>query len=141
MWEWGSGGSTKWFGERVAKLWSMEHTVEWNKRTARFVTGMDNVFLMRKDLDGDYIKEIHRFPNEFFDCVLIDGRNRVACVRAAVSKAKKVIVLDNGLRERYKLARKLMDDIGWDMYVARWGGENTKESWHSLVWVKPGVEL
>jgi len=66
MWEWGSGRSTQWFGKRVKKLWSMEHKIKWFQIAKKACENMENVFLMHKPLEGDYIKEITRFPDQFF---------------------------------------------------------------------------
>jgi len=139
MWEWGSGGSTKWFGERVKKLWSMEHDKDWYSKTKRDCKDMEHVYLMHKPLGGDYVKEITRFPDQFFDCILVDGRNRTECVKAAARKARKVVMLDNALRGEYAGALQFMEHQQvWKSELVKWAVPNKagviKKSWHTMIW-------
>jgi len=138
MWEWGSGGSTPWFGERVDKLWSMEHSPSWFNKVKQSCEGMENVNLTCKSLDDNYVQEISQFPDTYFDCVLVDGRKRVECVKAAARKTKRYLILDNALRKQYSSARQYMESqYVWTPKVVKWeepiNGE-IKKSWHAMVW-------
>jgi len=51
-----------------------------------------------------YISEIDQYDDESFDCIIIDGRERVGCLVYAIPKLKPggVIVLDDSFRPKYK---------------------------------------
>jgi len=98
--EFGCGGSTIWLSERVESLVSVEHNVKWYSRIKEHV---ENVDLRR--MDRPYANVVRGFPNEHFDLVLIDGRDRVECAKACWKKLKKkgLLMLDNAERARYIL--------------------------------------
>jgi hypothetical protein len=116
----------------------MENNRDWFNKTKKMCKGMENVYLMHKLLSGDYITEITRFPDQFFDCILIDGRDRVECVKAASRKARQFVILDNALRGRYAGAIQFMEhQMIWKPMLVKWEepikGE-IKNSWHTMVW-------
>jgi predicted O-methyltransferase YrrM len=150
MWEFGSGLSTKWFAKRVKHLWSMEHDPSWHHSVKKACEELDNVTLMRCNLDSEYVTRISRHPDNFFDVVLVDGRKRVECFKAALPKTKGVIILDNGLRTRYREVFDIMGhDKDWLYYVSKWtdpvirDGQivPVKNSWHTCMWVKKGFSV
>ena len=59
------------------------------------------VMLVENDIDGKYCRPIHEIDG-LFDVVIVDGRDRVNCLRRALGKLNKegVIVLDDSQRER-----------------------------------------
>lgn len=110
--EFGSGVSTKWFGENAKEVISLEHNPEWHNKTTGLIDGLENVNLIlheanvidRTDLiDSCYTSEIEHLEDETFDFILIDGRNRVNCFLKSERLLKKggVIMLDNSEREEY----------------------------------------
>lgn len=134
LFEWGSGYSTPWFANRVKKLYSIEHDSQWYKKVLNLVEGRKNVEVLRFDVGSpQYITCIDRFPDRHFDCILIDGRRRVDCVRRAIAKTKYMLILDNGLRSTYMEARNLLGD--WSVKVFDFPG-NPKES-STLVYTRP----
>jgi len=152
MWEFGSGFSTAWFAERVQTLWSMEHTEYWHgaAKNACDRKGLKNVHLLLGKRGLDYQEKITNYPDGVFDCVLVDGRDRVECFKRAIPKTSKVIILDNGLRDRYSSVHAMMEDLPeWEKKIAKWtdpvirDGKVVPEdkSWHSIVWVKKGAKL
>lgn len=50
-----------------------------------------------------YIKEIDKFPDDYFDLVMIDGRARMGCFRKAINKIKigGTIIFDNSDLDEY----------------------------------------
>ncbi|MDJ0617413.1 MAG: hypothetical protein QNJ63_11820 [Calothrix sp. MO_192.B10] len=56
-------------------------------------------------IDGSYCRSITEF-NQEFDVVIVDGRDRVNCVKQAIGKLSKtgVIILDDSDRQRYSEA-------------------------------------
>jgi hypothetical protein len=53
-----------------------------------------------------YARAIHRFPEDYFDVVLVDGRARASCIRQALPHLKKggLLVIDNTERSYYLTA-------------------------------------
>lgn len=50
-----------------------------------------------------YVEEISKYPDEYFDLVVVDGRSRASCIRASANKVKigGYILLDNSERFEY----------------------------------------
>ena len=78
--EYGSGTSTIWWSDHVNRVVSCEHDKEWYQKLAPNIAG--NVDYIYFDLipGGNYSKAIKKFNDEF-DIVVIDGRDRVNCVK------------------------------------------------------------
>ena len=67
----------------------------------------------------DYVLYINKWPDYFFDLVLVDGRSRLACLRAAINKVKLggILMLDNSDYSRYQSSlEKVCIDLlsGWE---------------------------
>ena len=122
VYEYGSGASTFWLARRVAEVHSVEHHAAFGASMQSELTAFDNVSLRiiepvksatpvigsakegHNDLDfANYVNSIDDVEGEF-DLIVIDGRAREACLRAAVPRLKKdgIILFDNSLRRRYK---------------------------------------
>lgn len=101
MFEYGAGNSTFYFAKQVKFVYSVEHNQAWYAHVNSKLPA--NVLLSYIPLEGlGYQKAILQ-ELESFDIVLIDGRQRVACVKNAVEKltARGVVVLDDAEREKY----------------------------------------
>jgi hypothetical protein len=109
--EWGSGRSTLWFAQRIARLLSIEHNREWylRVRSRLDMSGIPNVDLhlcpvQASPDDGtpppEYLLPVASLQNECLDFALVDGIFRDACVRAVMPKLKPggLLVLDNANR-------------------------------------------
>ena len=59
-----------------------------------------------------YISKIDMYDDEYFDCIIIDGRERVGCLVYAIPKLKPggIIVLDDSFRPKYKEFFKLLNE-------------------------------
>ena len=96
VFEYGSGSSTLWFGKMAESVTAVEHDSAW----CDFVKGMapDNVNLLhRPEADlSSYINSIRMIANQP-DIVVVDGIERVECIRALIPvvKATCVIILDD----------------------------------------------
>ncbi len=62
-----------------------------------------------------YFQKIQKYPDNYFDFVLIDGRARVACMINEIDKIKNegILILDNSDREKYHSIFYIFD--GWKM--------------------------
>lgn len=131
--EWGAGASTIWIAKRVKKLYSMDNSEKWFKKVTDRLNelNMTNVELMLKDVDAGYTEQIKEFPDDHFDVVFVDGRERNMCVENARSKIKSggQLIFDNSQRPRYTGALVLMR--GWQERVRLYG------KWGTTIWTKP----
>jgi hypothetical protein len=102
VFEFGTGASTWWWADRVARLVSCEHDPAWGARLRGRLPA--HVELLEKPLEaGEYARAVAGYP-EAFEIVVIDGRERVACAREALEglKPEGVIVWDDTDRAEYE---------------------------------------
>jgi len=151
IFEYGSGGSTLFFAERCGELVSVEHDAEWGKAVhdavvkgkfdavdhqviesvkASIPAGADpsnpaDFISSDKNYIGcsfeDYARAIDRFPDDYFDLVIVDGRARPSCLTQAKSKVKPGgrLLLDNAERVHYQPAQRSLGSL-WS--VKKFGG-------------------
>lgn len=148
IFEYGSGGSTLFWASRVRQVVSVEHDEQWQsqmeqefaKQNAVNVTYVlasaeKDEFYQDKSpgdprayISGDpdyigkkfetYVKHIDKYPNRYFDFVIVDGRARPSCVLHALPKValNGFVVVDNTEREYYQEALDLMNNRKWKMW-------------------------
>lgn len=114
VFEYGSGYSTLFYAKLVRSVISIEYDQDWLELMQPKVP--ENVLLVakEKDVDGTYCRSIAEY-NQDFDVVIVDGRDRVNCVKQAMTKLSKagVVVLDDSSRERYQEALEYAEDQGF----------------------------
>jgi len=143
VFEWGMGGSSLFLARRAAHVVSIEHESAWFEITRAEIARREIAnwegFLVApdplptgKDLSPsdpaayyssqthfagntfrDYASFIDRYPDRHFDIVLIDGRVRPSCVRHAIAKARRIIVIDNAERRHYHPSYRMLREAGW----------------------------
>lgn len=101
VFEYGCGNSTLWWSKRVNRIVACEHDRRWMEDVQQ--SAESNIFLRHRDLGNNYAACI-REHEERFDIVLVDGRERVDCMKNAMSAltAGGVIILDNSEVEEYR---------------------------------------
>lgn len=103
LFEFGSGYSTYFFARRVRHVTSVESDEKWFARLQADMPA--NVVLIYKDIDvdGEYCRTIGS-RGERFDLVVVDGRDRVNCLKQSISvlTSRGVIVFDDSERDRYQ---------------------------------------
>ena len=132
VFEWGSGGSTIWFGQKqIGKVYSVEHNLKWydTVKAEKIKFGLDNVFtfyipsvpdtgcmhsLSVPNTNFYGYTNLIRDLNSFFDFIVIDGRARVMCFENACSYVKDggYVVLHDSERKMYDACRTI---------ATRWG--------------------
>ena len=132
--EYGSGGSSLWFGRRVAQVVSVEHNRNWARWVAQHA-GANNViveipeqatiepeFLAATGSDAgqpvagaSYAAEILRYPPGYFDVAYIDGIARPLCAQLAASRLSGAgfILLDNSERPSFAPAGDALREAGY----------------------------
>ena len=157
--EWGSGRSTVFFARFMKRLVSLEHKKKWFRKVQGLMAecGVNNVdyylippggepssasavrphiwddlqYTPRKPEFTAYFDHILRYPDEFFDVVLVDGRARVECALNALDKIKPggFLILDNSEWEKYRPIFGAV--IGWERLVFENG------VWQTTIFQKP----
>lgn len=138
VFEYGSGNSTLWWSRRVKRVVSCEHDKEWYARYRSLVP--ENVsYLLRRYKGGSsaYREEIKRYRARF-DILVVDGRQRVACIEnglAALGPAG-VVIIDNSDRSRYRPGYQLLATTGYNQ-LDFWGlGALSTNGWCTSVFYR-----
>lgn len=124
VFEYGSGASTVWLARRADTVFTVEHHRGFGEQFATVLSKFDNVHMQIVEptrtrhptvpsgkpghggLDfSDYVSAIDSVDGSF-DLIVIDGRARQACLRAAIPRlnAGGLVVFDNSRRARYRPA-------------------------------------
>ena len=102
LFEFGSGYSTLFYAKLVKSVTSIEYDRKWFDLMLE--KAPDNVTLeyKDKDVDGGYCRAING-PGREYDVVIVDGRDRVNCVKQSIEKLSPVgvVILDDSSREKY----------------------------------------
>lgn len=146
VFEWGSGASTIWFANRVSELVSIEHDLDWVTRgrnrlenssamSARLVhvpteddtdydwaTDWEHYHVLgrapRRPGFRKYMSAIDDYPDSYFDCIAIDGRERMGCLVHAIPKLSDegILVIDDTARANYADAFRILSGWRKDIY-------------------------
>ncbi len=114
MFEYGSGFSTQFFAERVADITSVEYNADWFEKVKTMVPNNAALLFQTQDINGDYCRTIIKTKKKY-DIILVDGRDRVNCVKIALDclKDKGVLILDDSQREIYSEAHTYAEEKGF----------------------------
>lgn len=139
VFEYGSGNSTLFLSQKVKELVSIEHNKQWfddtqeklkqknisttyqlieptpiNQPTDNHIPG-NYLSAKRNESFKNYSESISKYPDNYFDIIIIDGRARMSCLHHAISKvaSEGYIILDNSERRRYLSGIKLLRKKGF----------------------------
>lgn len=103
LFEYGSGSSTLFFAQRVAKVVAVEHDKHWCDWLAAQLPQNAEVIHRANDEDGLYCRSI-RDREETFQVIIVDGWDRRNCLLQAVQvlPVDGVIILDDSERDKLK---------------------------------------
>jgi len=146
--EFGSGGSTAFFLKRKAILHTFEHSQEWINKLKCKMGRRPNwqpllVKYVSREVDNSgfihYFEGIKDIDESSLDLVLVDGRHRVECIRAVISKVKPegYIILDDSDRESYKESSLILKS--WKSFVISGNAYMSDFKTQSTVWKKPEI--
>lgn len=140
--EFGSGASTIWFSKKNVELVSIEHNPGWHERVNNILQINKTDFRVRSILSKrPYYAITKEFPDEFFDLILVDGRDRKKCIEFSISKLKRggILMLDNAERKRYQEVFKQLSD--WKRFDAFQTKPDScgfvYSGWLTSWWIKP----
>ncbi len=114
LFEFGCGASTHYFAKRVASVEAIEHNPDWLPTLTDEEKEKVHIHLIS-------LKEPSRYTNiletlgKTYQVIVVDGRHRVACMRAAVNylSTDGVLILDNAERAWYAPGLQLMQEKGF----------------------------
>lgn len=141
VFEWGSGASTVWLARRSSSVISVEHSLDWYCQMQSVVKNYPNIKLVLKQPEDsigslnnfgssvkgyraknfkEYVQAIESIDTKF-DLIVIDGRARTSCLKAAISRLKQdgLIVFDNSSRARY---RKVLNGLQGKIVISEFKG-------------------
>ncbi len=151
VFEYGTGGSTLWFLEHGVSIVSVEHRKDYfdetesrvrdyaEKPTLLFIPPTAEACPDFSSSDftdlcfRDYVMSILTYDP--FDLVVVDGRARNACIREAMPKVKRWLLLDNTERAIYDEGKNLLKD--WKPMVFAGAGMVNDYDWETTIWEKP----
>jgi hypothetical protein len=114
VFEYGSGHSTLWWSGRVKKVVSYEHDSNWFATLKPRIPANVDYFHVPLEYGGDYSKAILGFQ-DYFDIIVIDGRDRVQCAKNSLGalRSNGVIIWDNSDRTSYAEGYQFLADHGF----------------------------
>jgi SAM-dependent methyltransferase len=148
--ECGSGSSTGYLAQRVTRLVSFDHDGNWHAAIRTAITAIGCANVEWRTAERPYARFFGDYADETFDIVLVDGRDRTACVELArrVLKPGGVLAVDNterisGLDGRGPYFDMLRHLDGWQAvhFEQPWkdrAGWTPPHRWVTSVWRKPG---
>ena len=103
IFEYGCGNSTLWYAKKVKSVTSVEHNLKWYNKIRLQLPGNCSIFYQDLEYDGRYSK-FSSSLNKKFDIIIVDGRDRVNCLKSSLNALASdgIIVLDNSERPSYK---------------------------------------
>jgi hypothetical protein len=103
LFEYGSGFSTLFFCRLVNKVISVEYDKDLLDTLLSEVPENAKIIFREEDYDGEYCRAIKE-TNQLFDVIVIDGRDRVNCIKQSHDSLSErgIIILDDSQREEYQ---------------------------------------
>jgi predicted O-methyltransferase YrrM len=161
VFEWGSGGSTVYFAQKVKQLISVEHDKKWYEQTKKTLEERllknkvkylykppkkigkkgKKVFLSSQPKYSgysfaQYCQIINKFPDSSFDLVLVDDEARNDCLRLAKKKVRQAgyLILDNSDTPECKTEMQKMKR--WPRTDFPGIGPFNSYLWQTTIWQK-----
>jgi hypothetical protein len=102
VFEFGSGGSTTWWANHVKNVVSVEHDRDWYEKIKSLQCSNVRIFHVDLVYGGKYSNSTREHFDRF-DIIVVDGRDRVNCIKNSIDSLKPtgIIILDNSDRRDY----------------------------------------
>ncbi len=119
MFEFGAGNSTLFYAPKIKKIYSVDNDKSWINMLRIRVP--ENVKLSYCTLDNGYSASI-KLQEELFDIVIVDGRNRVDCIKNSFDRITPdgIVVLDDSERKYYSEGIEFLKEKGFKR-IDFWG--------------------
>lgn len=114
IFEYGSGNSTLFYAQKVARVVSVEHDKAWFEKIVKQKAPNAEMIFTALTPNGEYSKKA-KLLGERFDVIIVDGRDRVNCCKHSVAALSDigVLVLDDSERAEYEEARLFLTASGF----------------------------
>ncbi|MDP6230177.1 MAG: hypothetical protein QF587_02575, partial [Candidatus Marinimicrobia bacterium] len=114
VFEYGSGSSTLYFARKVRSVTSVEYDKNWYDKLKEQVPDNIKLIFQEVDVNNKYCRAIHN-ENEKYDVVIIDGEDRINCMREGFMKLNDtgILILDDSNRPDYKPGFELAVELGY----------------------------
>lgn len=135
VFEWGLGYGTLWFQNKVKSITTTEHNKKWVDR----IKLKNNVNLLIQQLKKcelcPYVTVINENKN-LYDCIIIDGRNRVLCSQNVLEHLKYggLIILDNSERKKYEKAVRFFNERLELILKTKIRKNDPAMTWETTIW-------
>lgn len=103
VFEYGAGNSTLYFSKLAGNVVSVEHDLEWFDKISKKSNCNISINYCSLKYDNAYCRFIINIDS-CFDLIVVDGRDRVNCIKNCVEKLTHdgCIILDDSERKQYK---------------------------------------
>jgi len=114
VFEFGCGSSTLWWAQRVKEVIACEHDSDWYQNVVKKVPDNVTVYHIPLEYNGDYCRKVSAIDKKF-DIVVVDGRDRINCVKQSLDALTHdgVIIWDNCDREEYQEGYQFLFNNGF----------------------------
>lgn len=114
VFEYGAGQSTLFFSKYFKHVDSVEHDLDWYNYVSDKMP--KNVSIIHRELskNGVYARSVKETGRKY-DVIIVDGRDRVNCLKYSLDSLKKdgIIILDNSERTKYRQGIKFIKGKGF----------------------------
>ncbi len=121
LFEFGAGNSTFWYAKKVKSVYSVENDIEWFNHIKDKLPS--NVFIYHQELEyGGTYGNFPKILDKKFNIIIIDGRDRVNCMKNAINNLTNdgIIILDDAERDSYNEGDLFLKSIGFKS-ISFWG--------------------
>jgi precorrin-6B methylase 2 len=103
IFEFGSGNSTLFYSGKVRTVTAVENDKKWFDLISGNIPENVSLEFINLETNGRYSHAAY-YTGKKFDIIIVDGRDRVNCIKNSISSLKKagIIILDNSERKEYQ---------------------------------------
>jgi precorrin-6B methylase 2 len=111
IFEFGCGNSTLWWAAKGKSVIAIEHDQNWVIKMKERLPTNAKIEFCELTTNGEYCRKTTEYTNKF-DIILVDGRDRVNCIKNCMQALKPggVIILDDSHREEYQPAFRFLEE-------------------------------
>ncbi len=112
--EFGTGNSTLWWSSKVKRVKTCEHDRTWYQHMIKKIPVNVELYLRELEHPKGYFEFAAEYK-EFFDIIVIDGRERVNCILNSLGALKKdgIFIIDNSELEKYSVGIEFLKSKGF----------------------------
>lgn len=121
IFEYGSGNSTLWYSKRVKSVTSVEHELNWYDKIKNNLPANVSIHYSNLVYGKEYC-QYAKYLNRKFDLIIVDGRDRVNCIKNSIEclTLNGAIILDDSERLNYQEGIQYLQNNGFKK-IDFWG--------------------